>query len=147
MRENRTEDLKPLPQIRPWRDSLTLPLFLPPDNLAGPRSRLFPDRRQRLQFAPLIFAFMRRRNNQVKHGGKLRTAGMTVYTMILDCFSFLRRTSAGQISYHHPSGEMSVNMTPISINCLSHLSVGMASISINMLFHIARMELKFFRDD
>src|SRR5262245_34972153 len=102
---------------------------------------MFPDRQQRLQLAPLIFTYMRRGNNQVKHGGKLRTASLTVYTMILDCFSFLRRTSAGQISYHHPPGEMSVSMTPISINCLSHLSIRMASISINMLFHIARMEL------
>src|SRR5262245_41689699 len=102
---------------------------------------MFPDRQQRLQLATLVFAFMHRRNNQVKHGGELSTAGLTVYTMILDCFSFLRRTSAGQISYHHPPGEMSVSMIPISINCLSHLSVRMASISINMLFHIARMEL------
>src|SRR5262245_55143240 len=42
--KNRTEALKPLPQIGPGRDSLTIPLLLPPDNLAGPRSRLLSER-------------------------------------------------------------------------------------------------------
>jgi hypothetical protein len=67
--------------------------------------------------------------------------------MVLNDFSFLRRTSAGQISHHHPPGGMDVRVIPIPIpipmpiHRFSHLFVRMsariASISINLLSHIA----------
>src|SRR5262245_34850705 len=66
--------------------------------------------------------------------------------MILDDFSFLRRTTAGQISHHHPSGGMEVRMAPVSINRLPHLSFRMASISISIyiLSHIAQIRSLIF---
>ncbi|HEY7183243.1 MAG TPA: hypothetical protein VIC84_17555, partial [Blastocatellia bacterium] len=94
---------------------MTIPPFLQPDNLAGPRGRLLSERQQLLHLTSLIFPFMRRRNHQMNQSGKLRAAGVTVQTMIFDDFPFLRRTGAGQISHHHLPGGMNVMMIPIPI--------------------------------